>query len=85
MVCFLIQMIKFEFKQGTWMNQSMTPSYRLPAPVAGGTMVGTNLVGANRDGTTHPGQPIAVQDMWASTSLALATIDRVIGGTNLCC
>jgi hypothetical protein len=37
------------------MNQSMTPSYRLSAPVADGTMVGTDSAGANRDGTTHPG------------------------------
>jgi hypothetical protein len=49
-------MVKFEFKQDTWTNQSATREYRTPAL---GTD-GTTRTSSNANGTAHLAQPLPV-------------------------
>jgi hypothetical protein len=54
------------------MNQSTTPSYWPSAPLVGGT----DPTGSNGGSTARPKRPIAVQAVYASTSVRM-------GGTEL--
>jgi hypothetical protein len=54
---FLVETVKFEFKRGTWMNQSVTHTYQPPVLE---TDI-TDQTSSNADDITHPEQPIPVE------------------------
>jgi hypothetical protein len=54
---FLVETVKFEFKRGTWMNQSVTHTYQPPVLE---TDI-TDQTSSNADDITHAEQPIPVE------------------------
>jgi hypothetical protein len=61
-------MVKFEFKQDMWTNQSATRKYRTPAPD------GTTRTSSNANSTAHLAQPLPVLVRYQQIKLMDITI-----------
>jgi hypothetical protein len=82
MASFSIEVIKFKFKQDTWMNQ-MAPHQNQPTPpTVIVTAIGIDSASSNWGGTAHPGRSLPIQAREPANSVPAAATDHALAATD---